>query len=58
MFEKYFISAYASSRTLSTWDEEAETFLFQGLAEHPLVKGIEIPIAFLPLILNVLLLGI
>lgn len=45
MFEKYFISAYASSRTLSTWDEEAERFLFRGLAADPLVKGIEIPIA-------------
>ncbi|MBX9743564.1 MAG: DUF4862 family protein [Chthoniobacterales bacterium] len=44
MFQKYFISAYASSRTLSTWDEAVETFLFHGLAESPHVKGIEVPI--------------
>lgn len=44
MIQKYFISAYASSGVLSNWNEEAETYFFQGLAEDPLVQGIEIPI--------------
>ncbi|MFZ4116204.1 MAG: DUF4862 family protein [Chthoniobacterales bacterium] len=39
----YFISAYATSQVLHTWEEAFETAYFQALAADPRVRGIEIP---------------
>ena len=43
MLQHYFISVYATSQVLNTWDEASETSYFQALAADPRVIGIELP---------------
>ncbi len=43
MLQHYFISAYATSQVLNTWNEASETSYFQALAADPRAIGIELP---------------
>lgn len=43
MLQKYFVSAYATSQVLKTWDEASETAYFQALAASALIIGVELP---------------